>query len=838
VGRINVVVATTSPDLEAEGIARSVAGHPDMRLVEERCVATSEVDKILESVSSSTPCALVLVERASESDELAQKWLTKRSNLVVLRVDIKGQVRIGLRDPRLESLLEALRELVEGVTGQKRERIARIRLEGAVPAEPPPAPQIPTDRPLLKAAIHWVHRVLREAVARVPDENGDVNGLSVTRATLLQSLDAGVPADQSTELRDAEQSLQEALEASSCSSEPLAVACRIFNLTFLEFRILILGLAPELDIRYQRCMGFLLDEVPRRVGTFGLYNSLLGITLQVREELAQTGALSGWLVFETEKGQRCAADEPLRTDPFLAQWLIGDGDALEGDPRLRRLMRMAPWPGSALLERREERANAISLVARLQDSTENTWLLFSGDDSAGWRALLELGAQHRSTLALRIDLARLAGSDLLDIEDSARRAARIARLTGSPLVMDLDHGNAALENETVRLFFAAVNAAGCHAGVICREDAHAIDLLGPITHEMVETPPLPLAARVDCVCNAARAVDVYLTEESAEAIARRYPLQVDGLERAMSLARSRRVNHSQPDPYLERFTTACKDVASSTVSHLAERIEPIFGLDDIVLPADRKEQLNEIVDHVRLAGRVLDDWHFRELLPYGRGVTALFFGPSGTGKTMAAMGIARQLGIQILRLDLSKVVSKYIGDTEKNIDCVFHDAHKSGSAILIDEAEALMGKRSEVRDAHDRYANIEVAYLLQRMEAYDGLAILTTNLRQNLDPAFLRRLRFIVEFPRPDVAARKQIWQQCLPEASRDLDDFDFRQLARKIELTGGNIRQISLCAAFLAAAAGTLINLKHIAQATRAELAKLGMSPVELEMNPTKVLA
>jgi len=201
------------------------------------------------------------------------------------------------------------------------------------------------------------------------------------------------------------------------------------------------------------------------------------------------------------------------------------------------------------------------------------------------------------------------------------------------------------------------------------------------------------------------------------------------------------------------------------------------------------------------------------------------------------MGVARQLGIQILRLDLSKVVSKYIGDTEKNIDCVFHDAHKSGSAILIDEAEALMGKRSEVRDAHDRYANIEVAYLLQRMEAYDGLAILTTNLRQNLDPAFLRRLRFIVEFPRPDVAARKQIWQQCLPEASRDLDDFDFRQMARKIDLTGGNIRQISLCAAFLAAAGGTLISLKHIAQATRGELAKLGMSPVELEMNTTKVL-
>jgi AAA+ superfamily predicted ATPase len=554
--------------------------------------------------------------------------------------------------------------------------------------------------------------------------------------------------------------------------------------------------------------------------------------------LAQSRALTRWLLFESDKGRQSAADEPLRMDPFLAQWLIGDEAALECDPRVRRLMRLAPWPGYGLLERREERANAVSLCGRLQDFTDTTWLLFSGDDSAGWRALLELGAQQRNLIPLRIECARLAGSDSFEIEDSARRVARMARLTGAPLVMDLDNADTPQENEALRIFFAGVNAAGCHAGVICHEDARVIGLLGPIPHEVGELPALPLAARVDCVCNAARAVDVYLTEENAEAIARRFPLQVDGIEHAMCLARSRRVDHSHDNPYLVRFTAACKDIASSSMSRLAERIEPIFSLDDIVLPADRKQQLNEIVDHVRLAGRVLDEWNFREQLPYGRGVTALLFGPSGTGKTMAAMGIARQLGIQILRLDLSKVVSKYIGDSEKNIDCVFNDAHKSGSAILIDEAEALMGKRSEVRDAHDRYANIEVAYLLQRMEAYDGLAILTTNLRQNLDPAFLRRLRFIVEFPRPDVAARKKIWQQCLPEASHALDDFDFRQLARKIDLTGGNIRQISLCAAFLAAAAGTLIHMEHIGQATGAELAKLGMSPVNLEMNATKVLA
>jgi SpoVK/Ycf46/Vps4 family AAA+-type ATPase len=318
----------------------------------------------------------------------------------------------------------------------------------------------------------------------------------------------------------------------------------------------------------------------------------------------------------------------------------------------------------------------------------------------------------------------------------------------------------------------------------------------------------------------------------------RYPLGVDGLEQAMRLALNRPMDYDTDDPRGARFTAACRQVAAEGLSYLAERIEPIFTLEEVVLPPDRKQQLTEIVDHVRFAPRVLDEWKFRYQLPYGRGVAALFHGPSGTGKTMAAMAIARRLGIQILRLDFSKVVSKYIGDTEKNIDRVFTDAQRSGAAILIDEADALLGKRSEVKDAHDRYANIEVAYLLQRMEAYEGLAILTTNLRQNLDHAFLRRLRFVVDFPRPDLEARQKIWRQCLPEESHELDEAAFRQLARKIDLPGGNIRQITLRAAFIAAAAGAQIGLGHIVQASRAEFAKLGMPPAAIELAVARKVA
>jgi SpoVK/Ycf46/Vps4 family AAA+-type ATPase len=299
----------------------------------------------------------------------------------------------------------------------------------------------------------------------------------------------------------------------------------------------------------------------------------------------------------------------------------------------------------------------------------------------------------------------------------------------------------------------------------------------------------------------------------------------------MRFAQAQPLPRDDEDSRRSRFITACKEVSAEGASGLAQRIEPSFDLDALVLPPDRKGQLEEIISNIHFAPKVLEGWKFRDQLPYGLGVTALFHGPSGTGKTMAALAVAHRLGVQVLRIDLSRLVSKYIGDTEKNIDRIFLEAQHSGAALLIDEADGLLSRRGEVKDAHDRYANLEVAYLLQRMEGHEGLAILTTNLRQNIDPAFLRRVRFVVDFPRPDATAREAIWRRCLPEESHELDDAMFRQLARKIELTGGSIRQITLRAAFIAAAAGTEIGFTQIAQACRAEYAKLGVPPVELDL-------
>ncbi|MGE5110681.1 MAG: ATP-binding protein [Acidobacteriaceae bacterium] len=837
--RTNVIVAAISNDVQAEVIAECVADRADMHLVGGKYVLTAQLDKVLASLSSSDPCALILVGKPTDTNEIAQRWLAERSTVVVVHVDIMGDVvNVGIRDPRLNALLAALRELVQQVGARKGERVTRIQLPATAGTAQVNSSGKSAEHPLLNSAVNWVHTILRNAVSGVTDENGDIHGLSVTRKTLLQSLDPVVRAeDLEAKLSEADRALDLGLANATNSKEPLALLFQNLPFTKLEFRMFLLALAPELDLRFQRCIGFLLDELNRRVGTIALYSGLLGNTASIRQQLAERGTLWHWLLFEQQRGHAPAADEPVRVDPALVSWLLGDSEALSHDPKLRRVTRAEKWPGSNLLQRVEEDAAAAELIRRLCHSEPVQWLLLCGTDPASWRALVELGSRIHIA-PLRVEAGRFAELDSIDTEECAIRIARMQRLTGKPVIIDAANDDGGDTDDVKTELLIARIAEHCRAALICRDQSRGVKLLGATPHESPFELALCTAARADAIREAGKQTDTYLPESVAETLANRYPLSVEQMEHASRLACDRPLNWSVEDPKLHRFLTACQDVASKGISHLAERLDPMFSLEQVVLPTDRKQQLSQIVDHVRLATQVLDHWKFRAQLPYGRGVTALFFGPSGTGKTMAALGIAQRLGIQVLRLDLSKVVSKYIGDTEKNVDQVFTDAQKSGAAILIDEAEALLGKRSEVKDAHDRYANIEVAYLLQRMEAFEGLAILTTNLRQNIDSAFLRRLRFIIDFPRPTVEARKQIWVQCLPDGSHVLDELAFRQLARKVDVTGGNIRQITLRAAFLAAASETLINMEHIAEAVRAEFAKLGMPPIDLVQADKKVPA
>ena len=272
-------------------------------------------------------------------------------------------------------------------------------------------------------------------------------------------------------------------------------------------------------------------------------------------------------------------------------------------------------------------------------------------------------------------------------------------------------------------------------------------------------------------------------------------------------------------PDADALRRACRARGRTAMDGLAARVDVRAGWDDLVLPDGAVALLGDLVDAVRQRTVVHDRWGFADASARGLGITALFAGDSGTGKTMAAEVVAGALDVDLFRVDLAAVVDKYIGETEKNLARVFDAAEQAGAVLLFDEADALFGKRGEVRDAHDRYANLEVSYLLQRMETYHGLAILTTNLRAAVDRAFLRRLRFVVEFPFPDETLRAAIWARAFPPAT-PTEDLDPVALAR-LRVSGGSIRSIALSAAVAAAAAGEPVRPRHVLHAARVEYAK-----------------
>ena len=303
---------------------------------------------------------------------------------------------------------------------------------------------------------------------------------------------------------------------------------------------------------------------------------------------------------------------------------------------------------------------------------------------------------------------------------------------------------------------------------------------------------------------------------SLEGVASQYRLSAQTILSAGAEISSAISASDKPDELLWR---ACRALGRRQLDDLAQRVEPVSRWEDLILPEHQKVILSQVASHVRNRLKVCDEWGFASKSARGMGLSTLFAGESGTGKTMAAEVLANELHLDLYRIDLSSMVSKYIGETEKNLRKIFDAAEDSGVILLFDEADALFGKRSEVKDSHDRYANIEVSYLLQRMEAYTGLAILTTNLKTSLDTAFQRRLRFVVQFTFPDTEQREAIWRSVFPSAT-PTQGLDYRKLAQ-LQMAGGNIRNIALNAAFLAADSGEAVGMVHLLQAAHGEGSK-----------------
>jgi SpoVK/Ycf46/Vps4 family AAA+-type ATPase len=274
----------------------------------------------------------------------------------------------------------------------------------------------------------------------------------------------------------------------------------------------------------------------------------------------------------------------------------------------------------------------------------------------------------------------------------------------------------------------------------------------------------------------------------------------------------------------DALADACRTTTGDEDRALASPLPRPYTWADIVLPTSVRLHLEELEAQARLRWPVYEDWGFERLVPMGRGISALFAGPSGTGKTMAAQVLAGALDMELHRVDLSQVMSKYIGDTEKNLRKVFE---RTNCVLFFDEADALFGQRTEVKDAHDRFANIEIDYLLQRMEQYDGFAVLATNRKHEIDPAFLRRFRFIIDFLPPGVEERRELWKRALPARARNgeilAESIDFDLLAERLTMTGADIKDAALAAAFLARNESASIGMRHVMHAARRELAKRG---------------
>jgi hypothetical protein len=570
----------------------------------------------------------------------------------------------------------------------------------------------------------------------------------------------------------------------------LETLCTAFGLTDFERDVVLLCAGVELDGDFAGLCAAAQADERRAYPTFGL--ALAALPGAHWSALRPDGPLRRWRLVEPIPGEALTSG-PLRVDERVLHYLAGVPTV---DERLRGIATgLAPAPLTASRQAAAERAVALWQTA--PDGSVPPLVQLCGADPSSRRAVAAAACARAGLSAVAVDVAELPVS-AEEREALARLWEREAVLTTAALVLELD------ELEAVRLRSAVAFLESVSGWRLVSSRDSVRPGVEPILR--VDVPAAASGEQLDLWRSA---LDGHADTAELEAVAQQFRLGGEAVDAAAAQVRA------GASPW-----DACRDQARPRLDDLAARIEPAARWDDLVLPEPQLATLREIALHVRHRTTVYERWGFAAKGSRGLGIGALFAGPSGTGKTMAAEVLANELRLDLYRIDLSSVVSKYIGETEKNLRRVFDAAEEGGAILLFDEADALFGKRSEVKDSHDRYANIEISYLLQRMEAYRGLAILTTNLRSAIDQAFLRRLRFVVQFPFPDAQQRARIWRRIFPPET-PVSDLDAQRLAQ-LNVAGGNIRNIALGAAFLAAGDGGTLRMEHLLRAARSEYAKL----------------
>jgi AAA+ superfamily predicted ATPase len=700
--------------------------------------------------------------------------------------------------------------------------------------------------------LRRLDRLIQQHIATHRPQRLAVQGIAATKGVyithdevdaLLDQEDAAGAPPRALATTDLETTIVANITASAQQGIFLSLpyVAQLFALSPFEVQTLVVCLAPELRRKYDTLYAYLQDDITRKRPSVDLVLELLCASEAERWRARATVFSDQAPLFR--HGILHKAEDPrspsgssglaqfLQLDQHMLHYLL-ENATLDG--RLQGYATLLPPAGTV-----EQVLVDPTLKARLANVCQPWFsqpppgrrpfvLYFHGPYGVGKQDLaMGLCAQWGCPL-LCVDMALLLAHEP-EVATALRLVCREGLLWGAAVYLDLGDGAlqqhtqaktwmktlARLVDEYGQLVFLAGELPWSLRGIFAQDSFCAVELAMP-----------DVSLRQTAWERALQRFPAQHRQAWARELAQQFRLTPGQIQAAAAWVAQRRAMASDAaDVTRDELYAACRTQSHHTLAELAVKVAPHYTWDDLVLPGTKVEQLKELCGQAVYRQRVYGDWGFARKLVHGRGISALFAGPSGTGKTMAAEVIAHELRLDLYKIDLSGVVNKYIGETEKNLAKIFHEAEASNAILFFDEADALFGKRTKISDAHDRYANIETSYLLQRMEAYEGIVILATNLRENMDEAFTRRLRFIVDFPFPDAASRKQIWQTHFPRETPVSADLDYDWLAQQFQITGGNIKNIVLSAAFCAAANGGTIAMTHVLHGARREFEKIGKS-------------
>ena len=644
--------------------------------------------------------------------------------------------------------------------------------------------------------------------------------LAVVREHLLYAV---ARAKDETNLLEAawrvEAAQQHYLAVSSSVSPPPAVEtlCAVFDLSPFERDLLLLCAGMELEATFASVCAAAQQDHQRAFPTFSL--ALAALPQAHWGALKPDAPLRYWRLIEfTVSGGSSSAPlttRPLRIDERVLHYLAG---VQHLDERLASLLEPLSFAQELMPGHRAIAQRIAHLWSNSAGQTSLPVIHLCHSDAATAHAIAASACRSLG-LGLHSVRGHALPSNSTDLALLIRLWARESRLGSGALLLDcdddqaMDIGRESIINDFIERVPGALIISSQERRKVNHRSIASFEVQRSTSEEQRTVWETALGDRTQRL------------NGQLDALLSQFSLSLPAIYSATAQANVEQEAESSFDALWD----ACRIQTRPRMEELGQYIDPAAAWDDLILPEVQKDALRDIVTHVRQRANVYETWGFATKGARGLGISVLFAGASGTGKTMAAEVLARELRLDLYRIDLSSIVSKYIGETEKNLRRVFDAAESGGAILLFDEADALFGKRSEVRDSHDRYANIEVSYLLQRMECYRGLAILTTNMKSALDAAFLRRIRFVVQFPFPDAAQRAEIWRHVFPSAT-PTEGLAVGHLSQLI-VAGGNIRNIALNAAFLAAGAQEPVRMRHLLRAAQSEYAKLEKPLAEVEI-------